>query len=63
MRDEFLDPAEGPDDLVDSGLRPRTLDEFVGQSELKEHLNIVLEAARRRSQVVDHLLFAGGGSS
>ena len=34
-------------------------DEFVGQRELKEHLSIVLEAARRRGQSVDHLLFAG----
>ena len=41
------------------GLRPRTLDEFVGQTELKDHLGIVLEAARRRGQAADHLLFAG----
>jgi Holliday junction DNA helicase RuvB len=41
------------------GLRPRRLAEFVGQAELKEHLEIVLEAARRRGQAVDHLLFAG----
>ena len=34
------------------------LAEFVGQRELKEHLSIVLEAARRRGQSVDHLLFA-----
>ncbi len=62
MRDEFLDPAVGADagELdVEAGLRPRALDEFVGQRELKEHLAIVLEAARRRSQAVDHLLFAG----
>ena len=59
MRDEYLDPAESVDDAAEGGLRPRTLDEFVGQSELKEHLKIVLEAARGRSQVVDHLLFAG----
>jgi Holliday junction DNA helicase RuvB len=43
----------------EAGLRPRRLDEFVGQPELVEHLHIVLEAARRRSQVTDHLLFAG----
>ena len=49
-------PAEGVDDV---GLRPRRLDEFVGQAELKEHLGIVLEAARRRGQAADHLLFAG----
>jgi holliday junction DNA helicase RuvB len=43
----------------ETGLRPRRLAEFVGQGELKEHLGIILEAARRRSQAVDHLLFAG----
>ncbi len=67
MREEFLDPnmRESDDDLVEpeldpeSGLRPQALDEFVGQTELKEHLNIVLEAARKRGQSVDHLLFAG----
>ena len=42
-----------------SSLRPRSLDEFVGQSELKDHLGIILEAARRRGQAADHLLFAG----
>jgi Holliday junction DNA helicase RuvB len=48
-------------DLIgeEGGLRPRHLDEFVGQRELKEHLSIILEAARRREQAVDHLLFAG----
>jgi len=43
----------------EGGLRPRRLGEFVGQSELKDHLAIVLEAARRRGQAADHLLFAG----
>jgi Holliday junction DNA helicase RuvB len=43
----------------EAGLRPRYLAEFVGQGELKEHLAIILEAARRRGQAVDHLLFAG----
>ena len=61
MRDEFLDPASADDveDVVEAGLRPRLLAEFVGQRELKEHLGIVIEAARRRGQAVDHLLFAG----
>ncbi len=40
-------------------LRPRNLDEFVGQSELKEHLSIVLQAAQKRGSPADHLLFAG----
>ena len=41
------------------GLRPRALDEFVGQRELKEHLDIVLGAARQRGQAADHILLAG----
>ena len=63
VREAFVDPEIRTDEEVDSvedgGLRPRTLDEFVGQRELKEHLNIVLEAARRRGQAADHLLLAG----
>ncbi|HVE46338.1 MAG TPA: Holliday junction branch migration DNA helicase RuvB [Acidimicrobiales bacterium] len=51
-----VDPIEAVEEL---SLRPRRLEEFVGQPQLKEHLSIVLEAARRRSQAVDHLLFAG----
>src|SRR4029079_11081875 len=60
MRDEFLDAAATDDDVVEEvGLRPRRLEEFVGQNELKEHLSVVLEAARKRGQAVDHMLFAG----
>ena len=50
------DPVEAAEE---SNLRPRRLADFVGQDQLKEHLAIVLEAARRRGQAVDHLLFAG----
>lgn len=60
MRDELLAPAADPEEVAtEAGLRPRRLDEFVGQSELKEHLSIILEAARRRGQAADHLLLAG----
>ncbi len=52
----MADPVEAAEE---SNLRPRRLAEFVGQAQLKEHLSIVLEAARRRGQAVDHLLFAG----
>jgi Holliday junction DNA helicase RuvB len=62
VRDEFLDPtaaATDVDRIDDVSLRPRRLDEFIGQRELKEHLAIVLEAAKRRGQAADHLLLAG----
>ena len=45
--------------VLEVGIRPRHLAEFVGQAAVREHLEIVLEAARRRRQPVDHLLFAG----
>ncbi len=40
-------------------LRPRRLSEFVGQAETRAHLTILLEAARRRGNPPDHVLFAG----
>jgi holliday junction DNA helicase RuvB len=62
-REELLDPGNRPEDadevVAESTLRPRRLDDFVGQAELKAHLGIVLEAARRRGQAPDHLLFSG----
>lgn len=61
MREEFLDPNvdDGIESIEEGGLRPRRLDDFVGQRELKEHLSIVLEAARMREQPADHILLAG----
>ncbi|MDZ7674165.1 MAG: Holliday junction branch migration DNA helicase RuvB [Acidimicrobiales bacterium] len=59
MREELLDPEPTDDDVQDDGLRPRALADFVGQGRLKEHLEIILEAARRRGHAADHLLFAG----
>ena len=49
-------PAER---FSEASLRPRTLSDFVGQSELKDHLGVMLGAARQRGQPPDHLLFAG----
>ena len=60
MREELLSPDRDPEvDEVEGGLRPRRLAEFVGQAELKGHLRVMLEAARRRGQASDHFLFAG----
>ena len=59
-REELLSPAADPIERAEeTTLRPRRLDEFVGQERLKEHLEILLAAARQRGQAVDHLLFAG----
>ncbi len=61
VREEFLDPGVNNEieETDEIGLRPRRLADFVGQRELKEHLTIVIEAARRRNQPIDHLLLAG----
>src|SRR5438477_13032089 len=46
VRNELLQPAEAPEEqAVEGSLRPRRLDEFVGQVRLREHLEILLEAA------------------
>ena len=57
--DAKLDPADPREEEVEATLRPRSLDDFSGQPEVVEHLRIVLEAARRRREPADHLLFAG----
>ncbi len=59
-REELLVAQADPIEVLEEGsLRPRSLDEFVGQPELIEHLQIVLQAAQNRNQPVDHVLFAG----
>src|SRR5687767_12362630 len=60
MREEVLAGEAVPgEDAVEVGLRPRRLEEFVGQREVKDHLGILLEAARKRGQAADHVLLAG----
>jgi len=52
--------ARSPEDReFDVALRPRTLDEFVGQRRVKEQLALLLDGARQRHEPVDHLLFSG----
>lgn len=50
---------EPPDVAAVASLRPARLADFVGQGEVKARLAVILEAARRRGQAADHLLFAG----
>ena len=49
---------DGEDD-VERSLRPRTLDEFVGQEGLREQLSVSLQAAAARGDALDHVLLAG----
>ncbi|WKZ82791.1 MAG: Holliday junction branch migration DNA helicase RuvB [Acidimicrobiia bacterium] len=61
MREEGLLAARpGPEEAAfEAGLRPGTLDEFIGQDDLKERLSILIEAARQRGEPLDHVLFSG----
>jgi Holliday junction DNA helicase RuvB len=60
MSSQFLAPAlrEG-DEEVEQSLRPRRLDEFVGQERVKEQLDIALQAAKARGEALDHVLLVG----
>jgi len=53
-----LDTAEDERQL-ETALRPRTLEEFIGQPRVREQLGLVLEAARARERVADHILLSG----
>ena len=60
VREELLRAGASPaEEAEETTLRPRRLAEFVGQPALREHLDIMLGAARRRGQAVDHILLAG----
>jgi len=60
MTEEFVAVAVDPEEReAELSLRPRNIDEFVGQSEMKEHLGIVLQAARERNEPTGHLLLSG----
>ena len=59
-KSDYSDPAPLPEDLQEeTRLRPLALDDFIGQSAVKEQLRISLEAARRRGEAMDHILFHG----
>ncbi len=56
-----LADAEAHDEerVIEAALRPRTLDEVIGQDRVREQLSLVLEAARGRGRTADHVLLSG----
>src|SRR5438874_13034237 len=56
--DRVVDPGTD-DEQFDLTLRPRMLSEYVGQAQVRENLGILLEAARRRGEPVEHVLLCG----
>lgn len=55
----LVSPEAEPADTEENSLRPRTLEEYVGQEKVKENLLIYLEAAKRRGEAMDHILLYG----
>ncbi|AKV04684.1 Holliday junction DNA helicase RuvB [Labilithrix luteola] len=51
--------AQADDLRIDRSLRPKTLDDYVGQTKHKDNLRVFVEAARRRSEPLHHLLLSG----
>jgi len=60
-KDERIVDPEVPEQEreLDAALRPRRIDEFVGQDRIKEQLALLIDGARARGETVDHLLFSG----
>lgn len=60
MNDERdISPAKLVEDELEATLRPRLLDDFVGQDKLKENLKVFIQAAKARGEALDHVLFYG----
>ncbi|MEO7020109.1 MAG: Holliday junction branch migration DNA helicase RuvB [Ktedonobacteraceae bacterium] len=60
MTDRLVAPQMSAEEqAIEGSLRPRHLAEYIGQEKIKGNLNILLEAARRRNESVDHILLYG----
>src|SRR3954466_6101879 len=57
---EIASPYAGSDErVIEAALRPRSLDEFIGQERVREQLSLILDGARRRGRPPDHILLSG----
>jgi Holliday junction DNA helicase RuvB len=56
--DRLIMPARRAED-ADAALRPKSLDEFIGQQAARENLRIFIQAAKQRGEALDHVLFFG----
>ena len=58
-RERLVNPVAKTEERVDFALRPETLAELIGQEQVKENLHILVQAARKRGEALDHVLFYG----
>ena len=57
--ERIVAPESKQDDAADVSLRPQTLNDFVGQLQLRENLSVFINAAKTRGEALDHVLFYG----
>lgn len=57
--DRVLAPERKPEDQLDHALRPKQLTDLIGQDNVKANLTILIEAAKKRAEALDHVLFYG----
>jgi holliday junction DNA helicase RuvB len=57
--DRLLTPSRADEDSQDEGLRPRRLDDYIGQDRIRENLHVSIAAARQRGDALDHVLLYG----
>ena len=61
FENRIMDTSEIPEDTTDGDnpLRPKTLDEYIGQEKVKENLRVFIQAAKQRNETLDHVLLYG----
>ena len=60
MTERVVSAASGSDDVqFEAGLRPRRLDDYIGQDRVRENLEVSIAAARQRGEALDHILLWG----
>jgi Holliday junction DNA helicase RuvB len=59
MEERIIAPTSKTDEIEEIPIRPASLDEFIGQTSLKEALKIFIEASKKRDEPLDHILFSG----
>ena len=57
--ERILAPKELSEDNIQRSLRPKTFNEYIGQEDLKEKMNIFIKAAKMRNEAMDHILLYG----
>lgn len=61
MREDYLSPEleNVEEEIREISLRPKMLNEYIGQSKIKENMKIYIESAKKRGTALDHILLYG----